>query len=318
MGVGSIMRCIGMMQANGRRWLQFAVLAVAVPVGSAGSPLQAMEAREAPVLQALAASIDWLEAHPPDPARDKLGNLALDAWAWYLFASRHPDAATRTHAGEQVDRRLRKLPLPGPQTEVSLSYWALLLRLMQLRGLDTTAYRNALAKVDLTPALQDADSTTAWWTGELLRRAGFKVNPDFSRTFIGSLSAADPADSAANVRDAYRAFHEIIPATDLGRLPNRLSAEQRVFLRGALPALIRAGQITGDTDAVAEAIVTSAVMGEKATPAYTQGITWLLARQRGDGTYRTSRGTEAQPKPADAYRHIVVVGSYALLTSLGA
>lgn len=74
------MRCIGMMQASGRRWLQFAVLAVAVPVGSAGSPLQAMEAREAPVLQALAASIDWLEAHPPDPARDALGNLGLDAW----------------------------------------------------------------------------------------------------------------------------------------------------------------------------------------------------------------------------------------------
>lgn len=306
------------MLASGRRWLQLAALVVAVHLGSAGAALQTKEAREAPVLRALAASISWLESHPPDSARDALGNVGLDAWAWYLFASRHPDAATRTRAGEQIDRRLRRLPLPGPQTTVSLSYCALLLRLMQLRGLDTQAYRDALAKVDLTRALQDADSTTAWWTGELLRRAGLNVKPDFSKTFIGRLSAANPADDAANIRDAYRAFHEIIPATDLGRLPNQLSAEQTDFLRGVLPALIRAGQLTGDTDAVAEAVVTAAVMGGKATPAYAQGITWLLARQRPDGTYRTSRDAEGQPKPADAHRHAVFIGSYALLTSIGA
>jgi hypothetical protein len=277
-------------------------------------------------LVALARSLEWLSTHPPDPARDRLGSLALDAWAWYLFATFHPEGQTRARTGEEVDRRLRAIPPPaGPthQTVVTLSYWALVLRLMQLRRLDLASHLGPLEPLDPTALIRTASPTTAWWIAALLRRVGRevgphvwpKVEPDFSGTFIARTAAAPTADYVPTRSDAYRLFHEIVPATDLGREPLReLTPPQQAFASRLLPDVIRVSRSEGDTDAVAEALVSVALLDRREMPAYREALDWLLARQRPDGTYVSARDARAATTP-EHYRHVVLVASWAVLTS---
>lgn len=271
---------------------------------------------ETPPLQALGLSITWLEANRPDPSTARLGNLCLDAWAWYLLATLHPEADVRTRAGVQVDRRLRALTPPTEGTAVALSYWAILLRLLNLRGIDTAPYRAALSRFDLSAALDESSPTTRWWTAEFLRRSGLPVETDFSSTFIATATASGGRALTPTRRDAYRIFHELVPTTDLGREPlTQLTPQQATFTRGVIPGLLDVSRAEGDTDAVAEVLVSAALLGQQDTQTYRDGIAWLLTRQRTDGTYRSARDRTRTTTP-DSFRHVVLVASWALLTSL--
>jgi hypothetical protein len=267
-------------------------------------------------LQALGRSLAWLEAHPPaDPRTARLGDLCLDAWAWYLFAALHPDPDVRRHAGAELDRRLRTLPPPSERTEVSLSYWATLMRLMQRRGIDTTSHAAAFSGPESATVMRTAAPTTRWWTAELFRRSGVPMTPDFSGTFIAT-GAASSADYTPTRREAYRIFHELAPAADLGLEPlTQLTPAQMAFARRVVPGLLAVSQAEADTDAVAEVLVSAALLGERDTPLYRDGIAWLLAQQRPDGTYMSARD-RMRPATADNFRHVVAVGSLAVFTSL--
>ena len=187
---------------------------------------------------------------------------------------------------------------------------------MQKRNIDITRYRSALSEGELADRIRTATPTTRWWIEEISRRVGLKVEPDFSTTFIASQSVAGTAGYSPTKRDAYRVFHELVPATDFGRgPPTRLSANQRSFLRRILPSLIEVSRSMGDTDAVAEALVSAALMNLRDTPAYRDGLAWLLARQHPDGTYVSARD-KGGTWTSDHYRHVVLVASWAVLTSL--
>lgn len=271
---------------------------------------------ESPALEALGRSLNWLEANPPDPDSAKVGNICLDAWAWWLFATFHPDDAVRARAGVAVDQRLRALRPPTEETVVALSYWATLLRLLDRRGIDSTPYRAALAKFDVTTVLSSATPTTRWWTAELLRRSGIAVETDFASTFIATMAASNEATYTPTRQDAYRLFHEIVPATDLGQEPlTILTPPQQSFARGALPGLFGVSQADGDTDAVAEVLVSAALLGQRDTAFYAPGLQWLLDQQRPTGAYVSARDRMRPPSPNN-YRHVVLVASWAVLTSL--
>lgn len=294
----------------------FAVFAMALLVLVLRLP-SAVAAGESVISEkALARSLAWLEAHPPDPAADPLGDVCLDVWAWYLFATLHPDAAVRRHAGNETDRRLRALPPPEAVTVVSASYWAVLLRLLQLRGIDGDSHRIPLTRGDLAGAIQTATPTTRFWTAEFLRRANIHVmEPDFSETFIAVGTATPSPAYAPNTRDAYRLFHELVPMTDFGReAPARLHSDHVAFVRRVLPGLLEVSITAGDTDAAAEVLVSAALMGQRNTSAYQKGIAWLLARQGPAGTYASARDRNSPQEP-NRFRHVVLVASYAVLTS---
>jgi hypothetical protein len=87
------------------------------------------------------------------------------------------------------------------------------------------------------------------------------------------------------------------------------------FARGVLPALLEVSRSAGDTDAVAEVVITAALLDERERDFYAEGIAWLLAKQREDGTYRDARTGNARPAPRHS-RHGVLVVSWALLESL--
>jgi hypothetical protein len=287
------------------------VIAVALAVA-----LAAAARADTPPLRALGLSISWLEAHEPDPRTARLGNICLDAWAWYLLATLHPEAAVRTRAGAQVDRRLRALDPPTEGTAVALSYWATLMRLLDRRGIDPARYRTALSRFDLSAALDESSPTTRWWTAEFLRRSGLPIQPDFTSTFIATAAASSGAAITPTRRDAYRVFHEIVPATDLGHEPlTPLTPAQATFARGVIPGLLDVSRSEGDTDAVAEVLVSAALLGQRDTPTYRDGIAWLLTRQRADGTYESARDSASTATP-DNFRHVVLVASWAVLTSL--
>ena len=49
--------------------------------------------------------------------------------------------------------------------------------------------------------------------------------------------------------------------------------------------LLAVSRDANDTDAAAEVLVTAALVGEQEMPYYREGISWLLGRQRADGTF---------------------------------
>ena len=127
------------------------------------------------VLDALQRSLAWLESHPPNAHRAKLGALGMDAWAWSIFARLHPEATLRERAAEEARRRLRGIPPRVEPTATSVSWWALLLRVMQSHQIDTAPHRAALSAVDLADVLHDMNPTTAFWTTQLLRHSGMAI-----------------------------------------------------------------------------------------------------------------------------------------------
>jgi len=265
---------------------------------------------------ALDRSLLWLEAHPTEPGRDKLGWVVLDGWAWYAFSAWHPDGPVRRKAAVQIDRRLRALRPPEQWTLVTLSQWATLMQIARLRGVDRTLYRGSLDGVDVAAILDKANSTTSWWTAELLRGAGFAVAADFSGTFIAAELLSARRSYVPSVRDAYRVFHEVMPAAGLGsRPPRALSAAQARAVRRALPGLVGVSRAAGDVDAAAEALTTAALLADRDAGYYRDGIAWLLGQQNEDGTYAVS-GRARRSSAPDDFRHGVLVGSLAVLTSL--
>lgn len=262
-----------------------------------------------------ARSLQWLDAHAPDPRRDPVGALCLDAWTWYVFSAWHPEEHVRERAGREVDRRLAALEPPRDLDVVKLSYWATLWWIMKLRGRQLDPAALLPARTDLDAIVSTAHPTTRWWIEKLLEHVGLPVEPDFTRTLIHGASAG-PAAYTPTLSDAYRIYHEIAPATGLGAVPFAgFDRAQTEFVLRVLPGLIEVGRDAGDTDAVAEVLIAAALMGERDTAAYRDGIAWLLGRQREDGTYWTAGDSMTPPDPHES-RHGVLVVSWALLTSL--
>jgi hypothetical protein len=264
---------------------------------------------------ALGQAYSWMQTHPPDPKGEKIGSLTLDVWAWDRFAAFHPQQSIRKAAAEQVRQRLLTLPPPGEPSPVHLTYWAVLLRLLDVHGVDRLDYRHAAAGVDLDMALLKFKPTTVWWTRRLLAFSGLDAKPDFSPTFIARQAVTAEDSFTPSLANVYQVFHELVPATDLGRLPLQLTRDQKAFVVRALPALLRAARAKGDTDAVAEALISAALVGMRDSPAYRQHIAWLLSRQRTDGAFESHRDA-GRTQAAAHYRHVMVVANWALMTAL--
>jgi hypothetical protein len=292
---------------------------VAVVVTSTGG--FAAEPTPAPVPKsdpaALRAALDrtyaWLVAHPPD-ATTRYGYVCLDAWTWAMFAAWHPDEGRRAEAGEHADRRLRGIRPPSSWTPVSLSYWALALALMDLRGLPLDEARAATQAANPDSVLARADPTTRFWTATLLRQAKVEAAVDRRGTFLGSHVGATPG--LPSTGDAFAVFHEIVPPSALGQRPLTGVPEGEVQVALALlPGIFDVARAAGNTDAAAEAVASLGLLGRQDSPVYRDGVTWLLGRQNGDGTYRSARDARREAT-ADGFRHVVLVASFAVLTAV--
>ena len=274
------------------------------------------DAKREPVLRALDLSLGWLAANPPDPARVPIGEVTLDAWPWSLFSRLHPDPQVRARSASEVRARLGTLEPEVEPTLVALSYWALLLRILESQDLDATPYREALSGVDIEAILADGNPTTNLWISEMLRHSGFPSESRVEETYLATTAADGAGRFEPTVRGAYALYHEIAPAADLGRAPPSVFSRARLeFARSILPALFDVSRNAGDTDAVAEVLVTAALLGERERAFYREGIEWLLAQQRDDGAYRDARGGGGS-LPPQHFRHGVLVVSWALLESL--
>ena len=292
------------------RWLRL-TLAIVLAWTTVSAPQLSANEPDDRVIEALARSLEWLERHPVDPDVASLGNVGFDTWSWWLFSVWHPDAEVRERAGTEVDHRLRALKSPREWNAVALSYWVVLLRIGQLRDVEIRTDLPIPSGDQLHQMLSTGSSTTAWWIHQLLGHLGLPANPDDSTTLIGAVPD-NPSEYAATVMDTYRVFHEIVPATNLGMASFEVTAVQSDFIHGALPGWVDVSRAAGDTDAVAEALVVAALVGGRNTTTYDAALTWLLSRQKANGTYII-----ANPRPgADDYRHVVLVGSWALLASL--
>jgi hypothetical protein len=265
-------------------------------------------------VQALDRCLVWLETHRPTAAGAPLGVHGMDAWSWNLFSRLDPRAAVRARAGREAVDRLLGLPESIEPGVTSLSWWALLLREMTHHGLDVSRRRAALAELDLQAVLDRMNPTTAFWTTELLNGAGLTLESRTEGTAVRAVATSD--DYVPTIRDAFAVYHEIAPATDLGRRRQRAfdeAAIRRVI--DVLPALLRVCRDAGDTDAAAEVLIAAALLDQRDRGFYRDGVVWLLGRQRADGSFRSARDPGDSSPPENA-RHGVLVGSWALLESL--
>jgi hypothetical protein len=268
------------------------------------------------ILRALDRSLSWLTAHPSDPDGAQIGELTLDAWPWTIYSRLHPDPEIRARSAEEARSRLQGLEPRVEPTLVSLSYWALLLRNIESHNLDTAAYREALSRMDIEAILATGNPTTNLWITELLRYSGIPGKSRVKETYLVTNAAAGIARFKPTVRGAYALYHEIAPATDLGRKPIRVFSNDQVeFARRVLSALLEVSRNAGDTDAVAEVLITASLLGERERRYYGDGIEWLLTQQREDGTYHDARTRNAR-LPSSHFRHGILVVSWALLESL--
>jgi hypothetical protein len=282
-----------------------ALLLVATIFCSAGPSTGKFDGR---VVTALGRSVAWLEQHPAEPPAS-IGNLGFDAWSWYPFSVWHPDPAVREHAGAETDRRLRALTPPPEWNLVTLSYWAVLLRIAQQRGIELPADPALPSGEQLRSLLGEEAPTTAYWTAELLRHAGIRTLPETSGTLLDRGPGSLPG-YAPTVADAYAVFHELLPGTGLGSENLEITRAQADFVLASLPGWFEVCRAKPDIDCVAELLVVAALMDERGA-LYDENLDWLLSRQLPDGTYAvTNRGE------ADEFRHVVLVASWALLASL--
>jgi hypothetical protein len=268
------------------------------------------------VLRALDHSMTWLSAHPPDPASASIGELTLDAWPWTIYSRLHPDAEIRDRSASEARKRLLGLVPEVEPTIVALSYWAVLLRNFEFHNLDTSAYREALSRVDMETVLEAGNPTTNLWITELLRRSGISIRSQVGESYLVKSSASGINSFKPTVRGAYALYHEIAPTTDLGRERIRIFSDVQVeFVRTVLPELLEVSLKAGDTDAVAEVLITASLLGERRQRYFEEGIKWLLSRQREDGTYGKAKENDRKRAPVH-FRHGVLVASWALLESL--
>jgi len=265
-------------------------------------------------LDAAGLCLGWLEQNAPLPG-DPWRERTLDALAWFFFAIAHPDPAVRAGAGETLDARLAAIPPAEGENAVGMTYAAMVVRMKRWRGLDLTRDHAALAAADLPNLLAGLAPGTVWFTTELMRRSGLDVETDFSKTFIATTAARNDPRVEFSAREAVIVFHELIPALDFGLSePSGIDERQLDFVRRSAPALLDAARESGDTDALAEALITAALLDVRDSDAYREGWSTLLSRQQPDGTFR-SDVQRTMKRPA-AYRHVVAVGGWALLTSL--
>jgi len=259
----------------------------------------------------------WLQ-NGSDIGDAAFGFQCLDAWSWFMFSEWHPDAGVRASTAKTVDARLQALHSPPTWTAVTLSYWALALRLMAHRALPIEAHLTQLATVDVNDVLTRASRTTRWWTLALLQQAGASVDaPDPSDTFLAAELAPGNRDRPMALSQVYSLYHEIAPAAALGLAPiTGLGPELLEKAHALIVPQMEYAATTGDTDALAEALTTGAILGHRDTDEYRTGLSTLLARQNPDGAFRAARDAQRPELNTDHFRHVVVVATFALLTSL--
>ena len=285
---------------------------------AAAAPLPGSAARTGPepdLRAALDRAVAWLEAHPAGTA-DRAAERAMDVWTWCLLGWWHPDAEIRSRAAEVVRSRLGEgiPPVVGP---TDLSYQAPLLRCREAYGLLREEHRRQLASRPLDRILEASAPTTRWWSGQFLVRSGLPVETDPTDTGLARIArelAEDP-EREPTLRDAFVIFHELVPASDLGREPVRgLGEPELSAARTVLPGAVALAMKEANSDALAEALVAAEILGLEGEPWFREGLAWLAGHQREDGTFPRARGP-AEP-PLSNLRHGVLVGTFALLRAL--
>jgi hypothetical protein len=263
-------------------------------------------------LEALERSLVWLQSHP---ARDgaALGERGMDAWTWELISRLHPDDAVRARAAGEARARLEAIELGDELDHVSLSWWSLLLRCRESVGLENVALVRDLQERDLAGILEKAAPSTRFWTAQLLSRSGVVLPSQPEETVLAQAALGNRHE--VTVRDAYALYHELVPASDLGRQAiGVFDADQLAYARTVQANLLAECLREGDADAVAEVLISAAIIDARG-PEYRDGITWLLAKQQENGTYLSPKKgpIRSQRDP----RHLVLVATWALLEFLG-
>jgi hypothetical protein len=267
--------------------------------------------REA-ALEALERSMVWLQSHP---ARNEaaLGERGMDAWTWELISRLHPDDAVRARAAREARIRLEAIELGDELDHVSLSWWPLLLRCRDSVGLDSAAIVRELETRNLASILDRAAPSTVFWTAQLLSHSGVALPSQPEETLLAQAALGNRRD--VTVRDAYAFYHELVPASDLGRQAIRVfDADELAYARAVHADLLAECLREGDADAVAEVLISATIVDARG-PEYREGIQWLLAKQQKDGTYLSPKKgpLRSQRDP----RHLVLVATWALLEFLG-
>lgn len=278
-------------------------------------------------LRALEKSLEWMADNPPDPTAG-IGEKGMDIWTWHLYSRLHPDSEDQFRARQETRLRLSKLkPIIEPDMS-ALSWWAVLFRVLDDQGQDLVPYKISLSAVDLEGILRNGSPTTALWISELLSYSGVSIESDFSTTYVATRGRGGAEErnkvqgqrrgsrGSAMVRNAVALYHEIAPASDLGRSKVRGFSEEELRVASSLlPDFLGACQAVGDTDAAGEVLVVAAILGQKEKAFYREGIAWLIKQQLPNGTYVRSSGGVGTPSLHNL-RHGVLVVSWALLESL--
>lgn len=302
------------LQVSPRRALLTAGLLAGLCRAAIGAePVASVEARE--LRRAIDRATAWVERYQTDPEQVILQEFVFDAWSRHLIATLHPETATRARVGAALDRDLRRVRPVAPTTLVPMTYWALLLRVMQQRGVDTKRHVAATpVEQQLEQLLAGATSTTAYWTAHLLALSGVRTGPRdyFATTWLAEHAGADPTTYQPSVKDCYRVFHEIVPHTDLGTKPTVLTPAQRTFAGPAIARQLAFARAQRETDALAEVLVTAALMNRQSDPEYTAGAAFLLSQQQDDGTFLRPGNPRPVSDPENA-RHTVLVALWAML-----
>jgi len=279
------------------------LLLPAVAAACAGDGGQARDVRAA-----IQRSVLWLEQHRPQRTQAPLGELGMDAWSWSLLARLHPDDELRRRAADEARSRLESLPREIEAGATALSWWAILLGELRALGMDDGGRRERIADLARDPRSAGTSPTTAFWSAMLLRHSGIDVAVSTAGTRVATL-AGDDAAATPTPRDAVAIYHEVAPALDLGRTGQEVfTREELARVIELLPRLLGACSQAQDTDAAAEVLITAALLDDRDRPYYRQGISWLLERQRADGSFGGG--------DAAAARHGVLVATWALLESL--
>jgi len=271
-------------------------------------------------LLAVERGLRWMESHAIEDPQAPLAERGMESWSFSLVSRLHPVEEVRRRAGDLATHGLQGLEPEIEPNVVSLSWWSLLLRNMDAHGVDSGLHRAALEAIDVDGVLAEMNPTTALWTAGLLRHAGVAdVEPTVEGTMLADGAQLGIEGYRPNLRDAYRLYHELAPATDLGRQPpsSTFSRQQLEFARQATPLLLDLMRSERETDAAAEVLIAASLLGMRDETFYRDGIAWLIEQQREDGTYRNeAEERRAAGRHPPEPRHAVLVSTWALLESL--
>jgi len=164
------------------------------------------------------------------------------------------------------------------------------LRLMEDFNLDTTAYKEELAKVK--PRFDGHFARRGAWQRAVFagyyERFGLErpTSLDGATGEKGIVAMRLPGRSYSVIQ-AYQLTHQVFAAFDYGnsRTQGRLTQEDLSYLARVLPVLVDRAVRAEDPDLLSELLSSMAYLGLRAEPAWMKGMNTLLASQNPNGTW---------------------------------